>query len=159
MQTVREFDYERDMERFFNRIVWIENACYRFPWPRQVISETLEPSPVRKCFLLLEDDILNGVSFYDAVLDEATLNKHSIIPERQGLGLGGLLLREGMNMLRERYGIRRFYLDVRESNIPARRLYASQGFTETGIRKNYYHATHGYENAVLMERIFSPGEA
>ena len=154
MLAVREFDFEKDRERFFNRIVWTENSCYRFPWARQAIQETLEPSPVRKCFLLLEDDSLSGISFYDTVLDEASLNKLSIIPERQGCGLGRILLRESMTVLREKYGVLRFFLDVREGNVPARRLYASQGFTECGIRKNYYHAPQGYENAILMERIF-----
>ncbi len=36
------------------------------------------------------------------------------------------------------HGARRTYLEVRRSNVPAQRLYESLGFTDTGVRKNYY---------------------
>ncbi|MCD7873034.1 MAG: hypothetical protein LUG21_07050 [Clostridiales bacterium] len=42
------------------------------------------------------------------------------------------------------------FLDVRESNIPAIKLYESLGFYDTGVRKNYYSSPT--ENAVLMKK-------
>lgn len=42
------------------------------------------------------------------------------------------------------------FLEVRESNQPARRLYSKAGFQETGLRKNYYSSPR--EDAVLYRR-------
>jgi ribosomal protein S18 acetylase RimI-like enzyme len=43
-------------------------------------------------------------------------------------------------------------LEVRPSNIPARRLYAQTGFRQVGERRDYYPAANGRENALLLER-------
>ena len=44
------------------------------------------------------------------------------------------------------------YLEVRESNIPARRLYEQNGFVVVGRRRGYYRHLSGREDAVLMRR-------
>ena len=44
------------------------------------------------------------------------------------------------------------WLEVRPCNMPARALYASEGFIEIGIRKNYYPAPQGREDALVMKR-------
>ena len=41
-------------------------------------------------------------------------------------------------------------LEVRSSNVAARALYESLGFSETGSRSNYYATADGREDAVLM---------
>jgi ribosomal protein S18 acetylase RimI-like enzyme len=43
-----------------------------------------------------------------------------------------------------------FFLEVRESNHGAIALYHSEGFNESGMRKNYYPAENGREHAILM---------
>lgn len=55
-----------------------------------------------------------------------------------------------MEELRKK-GIQTLWLEVRESNSIARRLYEKQGFNEVDIRKNYYPKPNGgRENAVVM---------
>jgi ribosomal-protein-alanine N-acetyltransferase len=44
------------------------------------------------------------------------------------------------------------WLEVRPSNVPARALYAREGFVEIGLRKNYYPAPDGREDALVMKR-------
>lgn len=44
------------------------------------------------------------------------------------------------------------WLEVRPSNAPARALYASEGFVDIGLRKNYYPAAEGREDALVMKR-------
>lgn len=44
------------------------------------------------------------------------------------------------------------WLEVRPSNLPAHALYASEGFAEIGLRKNYYPAPEGREDALVMKR-------
>ena len=42
-------------------------------------------------------------------------------------------------------------LEVRNSNIIAKKLYSKYGFIEEGIRKNYYHNDDGTkEDAIIM---------
>ena len=50
----------------------------------------------------------------------------------------------------KKLGMAVLYLEVRESNTPARALYKSLGFEENGIRKNFYE--HPVEHAVLMSK-------
>lgn len=42
------------------------------------------------------------------------------------------------------------FLEVRQSNVPARALYASMGFCEVGVRRGYYQ--HPKEDAVLYKK-------
>jgi ribosomal-protein-alanine N-acetyltransferase len=44
------------------------------------------------------------------------------------------------------------FLEVRPSNAAARRLYADNGFNEVGLRRNYYPASKGREDALIMAR-------
>ena len=58
-----------------------------------------------------------------------------------------------MRALLDRIGssaVSRIFLEVRESNSPARRLYEKHGFKETGRRRNYYQ--NPLEDAILYER-------
>ena len=49
-------------------------------------------------------------------------------------------------------GARALWLEVRPSNEPARELYAREGFESIGVRKNYYPAPQGREDALVMRR-------
>jgi ribosomal-protein-alanine N-acetyltransferase len=44
------------------------------------------------------------------------------------------------------------FLEVRQSNFTAMRLYINAGFNEVGLRKNYYQALHGREDAIVMAK-------
>ena len=49
------------------------------------------------------------------------------------------------------FGGTRMFLEVRPSNVAGRALYADAGFREIGIRRGYYPAAQGREDAVVME--------
>lgn len=70
-------------------------------------------------------------------------------PARRG-GLGTRLLEEFLDLARER-GAQAVFLEVRESNLAARKLYEKCGFLEAGRRQGYYHSPE--ENAVIYQRI------
>ena len=63
-------------------------------------------------------------------------------------GIGGALL-EALVKEAVRRHASSVFLEVRESNEPARAMYRKAGFEEKGIRRNYYHAPT--ENAVVMQ--------
>ena len=81
------------------------------------------------------------------VTPEADITKVSTKTDRRRQGVGFALLCE-LLLKEAEAGIEKIYLEVRESNAPALRLYKKTGFKVTGLRKNYY--TLPQENAVTM---------
>ena len=75
----------------------------------------------------------------------------AVRPDRRRQGLGAALVAAMGAAAREK-GLAFLTLEVRESNLPARRLYEKCGFAAVGTRKNYYEKPT--ENAVLMTRSF-----
>ena len=85
------------------------------------------------------------------VPDEADITKISVSPASKKQGVGYALLRELLLRAKEQ-GIAKVFLEVRESNAAALRLYEKAGFVRTGVRKGYYTAPT--EDPVLMEYIY-----
>ncbi|HXR96340.1 MAG TPA: ribosomal protein S18-alanine N-acetyltransferase [Terriglobales bacterium] len=79
--------------------------------------------------------------------DEAEIHDLQVEPSHRRHGIGTALIRRALGAACER-GARWIYLEVRESNAGARRLYRAQGFTECGRREAYYNAP--VEAAILM---------
>jgi ribosomal-protein-alanine N-acetyltransferase len=84
--------------------------------------------------------------------EEAHLLTLSIAPESQGKGWGEKLLRHFIGIAREQLALTMF-LDVRESNHAAARLYERLGFRQIGKRKDYYPAMGGREDSLVMELV------
>ncbi len=83
------------------------------------------------------------------VAGEAQLVNLAVRPDHRGQGLGRRLLREALALSRSE-GLSPVRLEVRAGNVPALRLYASEGFVETSRRPRFYE---GREDAVLMEKV------
>jgi len=82
-------------------------------------------------------------------VDEAHLLNLSVSHTLQRQGLGRHLLAFFEARSRE-FGAHAMFLEVRVSNTPARSLYASAGYREVAVRRNYYPAAIGREDAILM---------
>src|SRR5690606_6032579 len=128
----------------------IEPRIYSHPWSRGNFSDSLNAG--YSCWVY-EDRENSGVIFGYAVLmtalDEAHLLNISIAKLHQGKGLGRKLLEHMMQIARN-HGAQTIFLEVRPSNIAAVQLYESMGFNEMAIRRNYYPAVSGREDAILM---------
>jgi ribosomal-protein-alanine N-acetyltransferase len=81
------------------------------------------------------------------VADELQINNFAVRAEDREKGVGSALLRAAMTESRRR-GAQSAFLEVRESNLAARRFYAQHGFTVCGRRKNYYREPP--EDALLL---------
>ena len=53
-------------------------------------------------------------------------------------------------------GMYEAFLEVRPSNTTAARLYHAMGFEQVGIRRGYYQAAAGREDAAVLRRILVP---
>lgn len=99
-------------------------------------------------YAAVEENCLCGYGGFSLAADEAEILTVAVAPEHRRRGIARTLM---LRMMRDAAGLGAavLYLDVRESNEAARALYRSLGFTETGVRRNYY--TKPRENAVLMQ--------
>lgn len=99
--------------------------------------------------VLTVDGVTSGIAAVMHVLDESELLEIAVQPAMQGRGYGKALLAQAIALAR-RNGAVRMFLEVRESNARARKMYTSFGFEETGRRKSYYPTENGREDAILM---------
>jgi len=92
------------------------------------------------------DNKIVGFAGIIPVLDEADISNIVIHKNLRNQKIGSLLF-EALIDLAISLNLKTLNLEVRESNIPAIKLYEKYGFKTCGIRKNYYKNT---ENAILM---------
>ncbi len=118
-----------------------------FGWTLRNFSDALAAG--NTLTVIEEEGAAAGIAAVMHVIDECELLEIAIDPDRQGRGLGKRLLEEAMRLARANGAVRMF-LEVRESNARARKMYTSHGFEQTGRRKNYYPTAEGREDAVLM---------
>lgn len=88
--------------------------------------------------------------------DEAEILNIAVRPDFRRRGIASALLRAALNEFR-RSAVARVFLELRESNLPARALYERHGFLPSGRRKAYYH--HPTEDAVCMLRKLTASRA
>ncbi|MCI1328358.1 MAG: ribosomal protein S18-alanine N-acetyltransferase [Lachnospiraceae bacterium] len=91
------------------------------------------------------------VGYIGAILTdyEGDITNVSVRPDRMHRGIGTMLLGELLSRIDAR-GVARMFLEVRQSNAHAIRLYSEAGFVCVGTRKNYYRLPD--EDAIVMAR-------
>ena len=129
-------------------VVAIEYEIYPFPWAYGNFRDSLNAG--YSCWVYELSGLVIGYSVMMVAVGEAHLLNLGIAPDWQGRGLGRRFLHQLINLARE-YHADIMLLEVRPSNVAARRLYLSTGFSEIAVRKKYYPAEEGREDAVLME--------
>lgn len=99
-------------------------------------------------FLVAEkENIIAGYLIAWKIADEIQLNSIAVKKYFRRQGIGNKLLSEiNQNDFNKCYS--KIYLEVRSRNQDALDFYFSNGFTKTGVRKNYYRD----DDAILMEK-------
>lgn len=134
-------------EADLDAIMEIEPHIYTHPWSRGNFSDSLLSGYA--AWVLLDGEKIIGYSLMMLVLDEAHLLNLSVAKAYQKQGLGRLLLEHMIAIARKHHALNMF-LEVRPSNISAIALYENIGFNEMAVRRGYYPAHNGREDAVLM---------
>jgi ribosomal-protein-alanine N-acetyltransferase len=128
-------------------IMQIEPTIYSHPWTRGNFSDSINSG--YSAWMMMQGQNIIGYALMMLVLDEAHLLNLSIAKNYQKQGFGKMLL-EKMCQIAKQYKAANMFLEVRASNIAAITLYENVGFNEMSIRRNYYPAHGGREDAVLM---------
>jgi ribosomal-protein-alanine N-acetyltransferase len=133
---------ESDLES----VAAIERLVQTHPWSKQQFQDALASY---QCTVYEQANQVVGFCILQPVLDEANLLLMAIDPSQQGRGFGYTLLDDSIQQLKN--NPIQIFLEVRESNTAAIRLYEKTGFHQIDLRKNYYPNPDGSrEHAVIM---------
>jgi len=138
-------------ERDLDEVVAIENVIYTHPWTRGNFADSLRAGYACRTWRLAtgRDAELIGYFVLMAAAGEAHLLNLSVAARQQRSGHGSALLREAAQIAR-RLGAKSLYLEVRPSNQAAQALYRRFGFRKVGLRRGYYPAHAGREDALVL---------
>lgn len=127
----------------------IEYEVYSFPWTRGNFADSIDSG--YSAWVVRDNEKMLGYCVLMLSLDEAHLLNISVARCAQGLGVGRYLLRwvEGVS---RRLGAASMLLEVRPSNELALGFYERHGFERVGVRRNYYPAARGREDAIVMRK-------
>ena len=134
-------------------IVAIERTSFSDPWPRGAFLSLIRRDDAH--VLVAVPDApgpagappLLGYAIAWFIVGEGEVGNVAVHPDARGLGIGARLLDEALAEARRREA-EVVFLEVRESNDAARRLYESRGFVEVGRRRRYYRRPD--EDALVM---------
>ena len=139
---------KRIKEEDLEIIATFEKEIFPDPWGMIGLKESLYQNHTVLLGAWEEEKLVGYVIFYFAA-DEGEIVRIAVEPSMRRKGVASHLLLELENICEEKK-IVKMLLDVRETNETAIEFYKSHGFTEDGIRKNFY--TKPVEDAVLMSR-------
>ncbi len=126
----------------------LESRCYPAPWSSTLIHGEFDKK-VSMRLGVRRHGILIAYSFNYLVADELHILNVAVAPEHRGVGYGRGLFAAVLDTARKN-GARYAALEVRESNLPAQKLYSNFGFQICGRRRAYYR--NNGEDALVMER-------
>lgn len=134
---------DADLESVF----CIETASYPNPWSEGIFQDCLASNYY--CSVLEDKGHICGYLIAMSVADEVNILNICVSANSRREGCGRLLLASLLQHARKN-AIQKVFLEVRQSNLPAQLLYQSIGFYQAGIRKEYYPAQEGREDALVM---------
>lgn len=136
-------------ERDLDAVAALEARVQSFPWTRGLFSDSMRAG--HSCWVCRIGGDLAGFSVVMPVLDEAHLLNIAICPARQGKGFGARMLQKAMEIARLN-NAQSMFLEVRVSNERAAGLYRHFGFQQIGMRRDYYPAASGREDALVFRK-------
>lgn len=140
----------RDMqESDLPAVMAIERVAYEFPWTEGIMRDCLKFGYA--CKLYESPAGIIGYGVLSIAAGECHFLNICIAPGYQQRGYGARLVAQLLQIARQAR-VRTALLEVRVSNIAAYRLYHKMGFNEIGIRKGYYPAHNGREDALIFAR-------
>jgi len=137
-------------EADLDAVLAIEGAAYTHPWTRGNFADSLRAG--YQCRTWRQAGTLLGYFVLLAAAGEAHLLNLSIAPACQRRGHGSALLREAMRVARED-GAKKVFLEVRPSNLAGKALYERFGFRKIALRRGYYPAQGGREDALVLSCV------
>jgi ribosomal-protein-alanine N-acetyltransferase len=130
-------------------VVRLEHSVYPFPWSEQIFRDCLRVG--YDCWVVESAAGVDGYGIMSMGAGECHILNLCVAPDLRRRGVARALLT--MLLLRaRRAGMLHAFLEVRPSNAPAMSLYESMGFQRIGLRRGYYQAQGGREDAIVYRK-------
>ncbi|HEX4825024.1 MAG TPA: ribosomal protein S18-alanine N-acetyltransferase [Candidatus Polarisedimenticolaceae bacterium] len=130
-------------------VLAIERASFDTPWTEENFRHEIERNPRAWNVVARRGGTVVGFACAYLVAGELMINDVAVAPIERRSGVGRAIVTHLLDGAKGRR-CRRATLEVRPSNVGARRLYEDLGFEAVGRRRGYYSDTG--EDAVLMAR-------
>jgi [ribosomal protein S18]-alanine N-acetyltransferase len=131
-------------------VVAIERSAYQFPWSEGIFRDCLRVGYLCRVLTVNRQLIAYAVMSFGA--GEAHILNLCVAAAYRRRGVGQRLLLALLERAAAA-GMGEAFLEVRPSNTAAIRLYLTLGFEQAGMRRGYYQATSGREDAVVLKRV------
>ncbi len=127
----------------------IERECFSTPFSEADILGYIS-DPIWGFFVAkAEDEVLGYISF-TKILDECQIVNVAVSQSARKMGVGAALIENLLNYCKQN-DVCKLFLEVRQSNVPAIKLYEKFGFLTVGVSKNHYSLPT--EDALLMNLV------
>ena len=154
LHEVPEVQIRPMMEIDLPDVAGIEQRSYAFPWSENIFRDCLRVGYTCRALDLAGQIIGYGVMSLGA--GEAHILNVCVRDEFRNLGFGRRLL-EHLLERAAASGVGEAFLEVRPTNLSAIRLYQHLGFEQIGVRRGYYQAPDGREDAIVLKRELAAG--
>jgi len=134
----------------------VERASYEFPWSEGIFRDCLRVGYLCRAAELDGQVVAYGVVAMGA--GEAHILNLCVREDLRGRNIGRQMLMLLLERARQA-GMTDTFLEVRPSNPHAIALYRSVGFEQVGLRKGYYQAVEGREDALVFKLTLDPDRA
>jgi len=129
----------------------LDRACFSDPYALTTWRSYLDQPHRFQLFAFQSDGESVGYACFSVILPEAELLRIGVVQTKRGQGVARsalLLAQRELHLI----GVSRVMLEVRESNLAARKLYQRLGYIKDGERPHYYPAEGNQpaEAALLM---------
>ncbi len=136
------------------QVVAIDQVSFSLPWPARSFQFELTDNEASRCWVADLDGGIVAMLVGWFIVDELHVATIATHPEFRGRGIGREILLCALRAAKEEGAVKSF-LEVRESNEVAQKMYHNFGFVEDGRRKGYYKDNG--EDAILMSLDHLPG--
>ena len=133
--------------RDLDDVMRVELAMYPFPWTRRIFEDCLRVG--YRCHVGEVEGNFAGYGIMSTGAGEAHVLNLCVAEAFHRRGLGREILRVLMAEA-DMLNVSDVFLEVRPSNIGAVSLYEQMGFNQVGLRKHYYPAENGREDAIIF---------
>ena len=136
-------------------VMRIEQSVFLSPWSRPAFVNEISENQLAVPLVAVVDKMICGYLVAWVVMDELHIGTIAVDKAWQRHGIATILLKEIFQIALSSK-CRIAYLEVRQSNLAAQRLYERFGFQRIGIRPKYYSPQH--EDAIVMAKPLVGGE-
>ena len=133
------------------QIMEIEVQAYAHPWTTGIFRDCVRG---HRCWVAIQNEDIVGYGVLMMAPGESHVLNICVKPDQQRKGIGRELLRMMMQESQQA-SVDMILLEVRRSNQSAIDLYDSEGFHELGVRRGYYPANDGREDAIILAKYLA----